>query len=187
VGRRLAGLVLAAFAGAAATAGEPPVPPPTEVPLDRLFKLPDSVGGPVGEERHGGKTRTEWQARFQAAAKELEKAHQALADSRKKLEEIAPDKAWSMSAPGMPVSTSEAPIDYKLRQEMRRQREDVDHAERRLEELTVEANLAGVPEDWRRVAAPPEGSPRAPAAPSEAAAPPPVPPSPDLPEPPAGP
>jgi hypothetical protein len=159
--RRLAGLALAGLAGAAAAAGDPPAAPPPAVPLDRLFRLPDAVGAPAGEERHGGKTRAEWEARFQSAASELEKARQALAASRKKLEAIAPDKGWSMSAPGLPVNTSESPLDYKLRQELRRQREDVDHAERRLEELSVEANLAGVPEAWRRVAAPPEGaSPR---------------------------
>jgi hypothetical protein len=170
--RRLAGLALAGIAGAAAAAGDPPAAPPPAVPLDRLFKLPDSVAAPVGEERRGGKTRAEWQERFQSAAAELAKARQALADSRKKLEEIAPDKGWSMSAPGMPVNTSETPLDFKLRQEMRREREDVEHAERHLDELTVEANLASVPEDWRRAAAPPEGAPRGPAAPSEPSAPP---------------
>jgi len=70
----------------------------------------------------------------------------------------------------MPVSANEAPLDFKLRQEMRRQREDVEHAERHLEELTVEANLAGVPEDWRP--APPKEEPGAASAPESAGAPP---------------
>src|SRR5215475_10763096 len=130
---RIAGLLAAAIAGAAGAADDPPAAP--SVPLDRLFKLPDSsLGSPGGEQRHGGHTRSEWEARFRDAAAELASARKALADSRKKLEEIAPDKGWSMSAPGMPVSASEAPLDFKLRQEIRRQREDVEHAERRLDE-----------------------------------------------------
>ena len=161
--RRIAGLLIAGIAGAAAAAGDPPTAP--SVPLDRLFKLPNSsLGSPGGEERHGGHTRSEWEARFRDAAAALASARKALADSRKKLEEIAPDKGWSMSAPGMPVSAQEAPLDFKLRQEMRRQREDVDHAERGLDELTVEANLAGVPEDWRGAAAQEGAAPRTDAA-----------------------
>ena len=163
--RRIAGWALVGLAAASAD----PAPAPA-VPLDRLFKLPASSVGGALEERHGGKTRAEWEERFRSATADLAAAREALADSRKKLEEIAPDKGWSMSAPGMPVSANEAPLDFKLRQEMRRQREDVEHAERHLEELTVEANLAGVPEDWRP--APPKDEPGAASAPESAGAPP---------------
>jgi hypothetical protein len=38
---------------------------------------------------------------------------------------------------------------------MRRQREEVERAERSLHELAIEANLAEVPEEWRRPHAPP--------------------------------
>jgi hypothetical protein len=155
--RRAAALAVAGLAVAASAADDPPAAAP--VPLDRLLKLPAaSVGSATGEERYGRRTRSDWEGRFQGAAAELVAARKALADSRKKLEEIAPDKGWSMSAPGMPVSAEESPLDFKLRQEMRRQREEVERAERRLDELTVEANLAGVPEDWRG-AKPSEGAP----------------------------
>jgi len=161
--RRAAGLVVAGLAVAASAADDPPAAAP--VPLDRLLKLPDASLAPAaGEERHGGHTRADWEGRFRSAAAELVAARKALADSRKKLEEIAPDKGWSMSAPGMPVSAQETPLDFKLRQEMRRQREEVERAERRLDELTVEANLAGVPEEWRG-AMPSEGAPASGAAP----------------------
>ena len=176
----IAALLGAGLAAAAASAEDPPagsaaVPPAGSpaVPLDRLLKLPEaSLAATPGEMRHGGRTRSEWEARFRDAANALVSARKALADSRQKLEEIAPDKGWSMSAPGMPVSAEESPLDFKLRQQMRRQREDVESAERRLDELTVEANLAGVPEDWRGAPASAEAGPApapgaAPRAPSD--------------------
>jgi hypothetical protein len=41
-----------------------------------------------------------------------------------------------------------APMDYALSQKMKRRREDLERAKRRLRELEVEANLAGVPDEW---------------------------------------
>jgi hypothetical protein len=150
----LAGAALCvSLASAVSSARAEPQPSPApDVPLERLLKLPDSALVSGSEPRRGGKTRAEWQARFQTAQAELETARKALEDARHQLEEIAPDRAWSMTAPGLPANAapSDAPIDYRLRQEIRRQREEVERAERRLEELAVEANLAEVPEEWRR-------------------------------------
>jgi hypothetical protein len=65
-----------------------------------------------------------------------------------------------MSAPGLGAATAnENPTDYRLSQELKRGREEVDRAERALHELEVEANLAGVPEAWRAV---PRPEPQAP-------------------------
>jgi hypothetical protein len=118
-----------------------------------LLKLPDSVAAPSAEPRRGGKTRAEWQALFRQAQADLDAARKALDDSRKELEEVAPDSAWSMTAPGLPVDPqpTEKSIDFRLRQEIRRQREEVERAERRQQELAIEANLAEVPEEWRVV------------------------------------
>jgi len=144
------GVALAARAPVAwGQAQQAPMP---EVPLERLLKLPESVATtPSSEPRRGGKTRAEWQTRFERAEADLAKARQGLEDSRKELEDVAPDQAWSMSAPGLPAqaSPSETSIDFRLRQQIRRQREEVEHAERRQDELAIEANLAEVPEDWR--------------------------------------
>jgi hypothetical protein len=142
------------------SAAGPPAPA-TGVPLEKLLRVPSSAGPVDGEPRRGGRTRGEWQARFAAAESELVRARKGVDDSRRKLEEIAPDQAWSMGAPGLPVQVSpaETPIDFKLRQELRRQREEVDFAERRLQELAIEANLAQVPDEWRR----PDGEPAKPA------------------------
>ena len=41
-------------------------------------------------------------------------------------------------------------------QELRRNRDELAHSERRIQDLEVEANLAGVPQDWRGESAPEE-------------------------------
>jgi hypothetical protein len=146
----------AALSAPVAGAQEPEAPPPA-VPLERLLKLPDSVATPSSQPRRGGKTRTEWQELFEKARADVAKARQQLEDSRKEMEDVAPDQAWSMTAPGLPAqaSPSETSIDFRLRQQIRRQREELERAEHRLGELAVEANLAGVPEEWRGSAAEP--------------------------------
>ena len=57
----------------------------------------------------------------------------------------------------MPVAPSEkSTVNYGLKQEIQRKREDVARAERRLRDLIVEANLAGVPEEWYKPREPSE-------------------------------
>lgn len=144
------GIALSAPAGVCrAEAEQAPAP---DVPLEKLLKLPDSVATtPAAPPRRGGRTRAEWRERFEKAQADVAKAKRELDDSRKEMEDVAPDEAWSMTAPGLPVqaSPSETSIDFRLRQQIRRQREELERAEHRLQELGVEANLAGVPEDWR--------------------------------------
>jgi hypothetical protein len=66
------------------------------------------------------------------------------------MEALAGEKAgWQMSAPGVQAMNPEdSPVSYELRQELRRQREEIERFERRLRELEVEAKLAGVPDEW---------------------------------------
>ena len=60
---------------------------------------------------------------------------------------------WRMGAPGLgAIETADggqSPLDYRLTQELRRNREELALAERRLQDLRVEANLASVPAEWR--------------------------------------
>jgi hypothetical protein len=49
------------------------------------------------------------------------------------------------------AASDNSPVNYGLRQEIQRNREDVVRAERKLRDLNVEANLAGVPENWHKV------------------------------------
>lgn len=148
----LAALGVALVAPAPVARTQEPEAPAAEVSLEKLLTLPESVvATPSSQARRGGKTRAEWQTRFEEARAELAKAKQGLEDSRKELGDVASDQAWSMSAPGLPVqsSPSETSIDFRLRQQIRKQREDLERAEHQLDELAVEANLAGVPEEWR--------------------------------------
>lgn len=142
--------VLAALGGTLAWADDPP----PDVGLDQLLKVPDRVH--VASERRGGATRSEWRARFEAARAERDDAEAKLAEVRAKLEEKAEDSgSWQMTAPGgAGPAANEAPLHYRLSQEIRHQREEVERAEKRLRELRVEANLAGVPSDWIEPATP---------------------------------
>jgi hypothetical protein len=141
-------------AGAAA-GGEPeakvkPEPPP-EVELDRLYKLPAASSETAPREQIGSATRSQWRARFASARAERDAALKGLEAAQKKLGTVAENsEAWQMAPPGSGAKgASEAPLDYQLRQEVRRQREDLTRSEKNLRELTIEADLAGVPADWR--------------------------------------
>lgn len=123
---------------------------PEAVSLDKLLTLPSSVE--LSAPRYGGATRSEWRARFDEARAERARAQTALDKARAELEKMAANtEQWQMQAPGLGGNVSggdTGPLSYRLRQEIRRQRDEIEHADRRLQELTVEARLAGVPEDW---------------------------------------
>ena len=123
--------------------------PAPQVGLDQLLRLPESLDYHV--ERRGGSTRAEWQERFQNARTDIEAARGALESSQAKLEDVASESGgWRLAPPGVPANTSESPLDYQLRQDIRRQRAELEHGEQRLRDLGIEANLAGVPEAWRK-------------------------------------
>jgi hypothetical protein len=128
-----------------------PAAPRAPVDLDRLLRLPDSIQYDM--EKKGGLGRGEWRARFREARQDLEGARAALARSQAELEKVADGGqggAWNFTPPGVNADTSDAPLDYRLRMEIKKQREEVEGAEKRLLDLEVEADLAGVPEDWRQ-------------------------------------
>ena len=82
----------------------------------------------------------------------MEAAKAALEESLTKLDDLVGEASnWKISAPGVQVNPDdETPLNYGLRQEIRRGREDVERTEREVRELLIEANLAGVPEYWYR-------------------------------------
>ncbi len=127
----------------ASRAGEAPVA------LEKLLKLPDSLDYSV--ERRSGATRGEWRERFRKARADREAAQAALRASQAELQETAEEGDWTFTPPGLPGGASGAASgNYRMRQEIRRHRDEIARAEKRLADLDVEANLAGVPEDWRR-------------------------------------
>lgn len=132
--------------GKAAPAQAPAASAPT---LDQLLKLPGSAD--YGFEKKGGATRSEWRARFLEARSSVQNAEAALAKAQEDLASAAGESdAWQFKPPGVPGQDSADTNDgYRLRQEVRKQRGELDRAQARLRELEVQANLSGVPEDWR--------------------------------------
>jgi len=116
--------------------------------LDRLLKLPE--GQSYGVDRRGGLSRGEWRNRFTEVRTSLDGERQALAQATQKLDEAASSASnWQMAPiPGMEASP-DAPLSYELRLQIRRHKSEIDRLEKKLRELEIEANLAGVPEDWR--------------------------------------
>ena len=155
---RFASLAVVVLIGAVAQADPPPEPPPApnagsrDVGLDSLLRLPPKSSA-AAEPRTGGATKQEWQQRFATARGDVEAAHQAIDKAQDELGKLSRGTDnWQMSAPGAQAGTQTetSPMSYKLRQELRNQREELASAERRLTDLEVEANLAGVPEEWTR-------------------------------------
>jgi hypothetical protein len=147
VRRRLAPVWIgAALAAAGAGHAQEPAPEPTE--LDRLLKLPESQS--YGVDRRGGLSRGEWRTRFLEARTSLDNERKSLAAAQGKLDEVAGNASnWQMAPiPGMEPSP-DAPLDYQLRLQIRRHKSEIDRLEKKLRELEIEANLAGVPEEWR--------------------------------------
>jgi len=141
--------------GAAAADGEP-APAPDGVSLDELLTLPSALPGESAQ--RGGLSRGEWSARFSAAEAEVEAAKADLDASLDKLTQMMGKTSnWKVAAPGVQAGGDDgAPTNYGLKQEIKRKREEVTRTERKLIDLMVEANLAGVPEDWYKKPESPE-------------------------------
>jgi len=158
--RRSRRLVLAAtlgtsLAAAAAPSEEPagtpaePVPAPAERPapsLDQLMKLP--AGGDYGVDRRAGLTRGEWRSRFARLDAALAEEKRALEAAQAERDRIAGSSdQWLFAPPG--TTNTDTPLDYRLRQEISRRKQEIERLERARKDLILEANLAGVPEEWR--------------------------------------
>lgn len=125
----------------------PPAGGEAPVDLDRLLQLPDSFD--PGSDTKGGANAAEWRVRFTEGRGEIEAAEAALKDAKEELQKMAGDSgSYQVTAPGS-TNGENSPVSFKLRQEIRRQTEELDRAQRALRDLEVEANLAGVPQAWR--------------------------------------
>lgn len=146
------GLLLAAWGASAEEQASPPASEPV-LSLEQLMKLPSSAPVEASIERRGGSTKAEWQARFRSVRKDMAEADSELEAVRDQLEEeVGEGGSWKMSAPGLGSAQdpTDAPSNYRLSQELKRKREESQRARQALLDLEVEANLAGVPEDWRK-------------------------------------
>jgi len=151
------GLLVAGLALGTAAAGEPagtstPSPEaPVVVPLDRLFELPSGFE-PRPTERRSGIGEAEWRSRFAVAHERVAHSEAALRESKQELAKLAESsKSWSVAPPigGLPKH-NDAPLNYGLSQRIKKNQEEADAAKRELLDLEVEANLANVPEAWRK-------------------------------------
>jgi hypothetical protein len=143
-------LVLVALLAPAGGWGQSEGTPPTgKVGIDQLLKLPETLEFDV--ERRGGQTRSEWRARFDEARQSVADAREGLAQAQQRLATVAGrNDNWNMAPPGVPVEAAEVgPDTYRLRDEVRRWRAEIERSEARLRELDIEASLAGVPAEWR--------------------------------------
>jgi hypothetical protein len=127
--------------------GDAPAPEATQpIALDRLLKLP--TGSDYGVERRGGLTRGEWRQRFAQVDGALEVERRGLAAAQGELDQIAGSAdQWLVGPPG--TTNTDAPLDYRLRMEIGRRKEEIERLEKNRKALEVEANLAGVPDEWR--------------------------------------
>lgn len=117
--------------------------------LDRLLKLPDSMH--YSSEKKAGATRNEWRSRFAEARASVVEGEKALEKAQREQAAVAGSKSeWQFTPPGVPAQNDDnSTTSFQLRQEVKRRRDEVDRARVRLRELEVEANLAGIPPDWR--------------------------------------
>jgi hypothetical protein len=121
------------------------------VELDQLLRLPNSLD--FKEERRGGGGAADWRRRFSESERRIRKAEAKLEETETALSEAgtAGSGQWQIAPPGQQANASDSgPLSFKLREELRRARAALEEAERQHRALIVEADLAGVPEDWRR-------------------------------------
>jgi hypothetical protein len=148
-----AGLCAAALLGwaAPAAAGGKQAEDATapRVDLDALLRIPSSAPAPATE-RIAGATRKEWEERFEHARTKVDSARASLDKAQRELEKLASGSdAWQLAPPGAPAGSETSPVSFKLREQIRRYREDLAQAESAFTELRVQANLAGVPREWQ--------------------------------------
>ena len=120
------------------------------VRLERLYQLPQQLAPRATQAWPGGADREEWEQRFRLAHRELDEATAAIGAAQKELEGMASGGgSWQLAAPGAGAGAENSPLSFRLRQELRRQRENQAKARAKLTDLRVEASLAGVPQEWQ--------------------------------------
>ncbi len=124
----------------------PEATPETGAPslgLDRLLRprgtLPPQTLG------FGARNRQEWVDAFEQARLEVDVLESRIEVAQEKLRQASSGN-WSYSPTGGEASDPEV---LRLRAELRRDRQSLETARRRLRDLDVEASLAGVPQSWR--------------------------------------
>jgi hypothetical protein len=120
--------------------------------LDSLLQLPEGFVPSGDRPAVAGTSEVQWRRRFRKALGDLDEARAKLAETKRELDAVAEEGGgqWSVApAVGGANTPGNSPLSFKLRQELRRNREQVEAAEKSVRQLKIEADLAGVPEAWR--------------------------------------
>lgn len=145
---------------ASARVGIAEEPAATEAPkvrLDQLMRLPDSYRADPAPLRGKGLGAEHWRERFATADRDLLLAEKDLANAQAAQgQQVGSSSSWQMSAPGVfgaAVARSDGeqiPLSFRLREAVRKRKQELEQAKRTQRDLIVEADLASVPEGWRR-------------------------------------
>ncbi len=120
------------------------------VGLGQLLHLPEGYAATAKPQGPRG-TADEWRLRYAAADREIRESQAELQRLQGQLEQQAgKSTSWNLAAPGMSASSPEdVPMNFSLSQQIRIQKEKIEDQRRKRKMLDVEADLAGVPGDWR--------------------------------------
>jgi hypothetical protein len=121
--------------------------------IDALLQLPSSYSMDEPDAVAGANEK-EWRRRFMKAESALATARDQLEATRAELDSVAGEggsSQWSIAPPGSSSgnNATNSPMSFKLRQQLREDRERIEQLEKALRELRIEADLAGVPQHWR--------------------------------------
>lgn len=128
-----------------------------EPDLGSLLELPSGFGAVESEPTVAGSGEAEWRRRFRTGRASLTDARTRLAATKRELDSLAGEGGgqWNVApsigaaAGGAGAQGRDTPLSFKLRQQLKRDREAVEQAEKELRRLHIEAELAGVPRSWR--------------------------------------
>jgi hypothetical protein len=129
-----------------------------EPDLGSLLELPSGFGAIESEPTVAGSGEAEWRRRFRTGRERLNEARTTLATTKRELDALADEggSQWNVAPAiggalggGAGAQGRDTPLSFKLRQQLKRDREAVEQAEKELRRLQIEADLAGVPSSWR--------------------------------------
>ncbi len=128
-----------------------PTPRGSSAGLDALLQLPSGyVGRPL--RIVAGASEVEWKRRFLTGRESLSAARDALEATKLELDAVALQGGatqWSVAPPTGGAAPTTSPLSFRLRSELKRNRLELESAEKALRKLQIEADLAGVPRSWR--------------------------------------
>ena len=121
--------------------------------IESLLQLPTGFVPSSERPAVAGASEAEWRRRFRKTRGELEEARNTLEATKRELDSVADEgggSQWNVApAVGGASPQGNSPMSFKLRQELKRNRDSLEAAEKALRQLRIEADLAGVPVAWR--------------------------------------